>query len=104
MTFSEYKFNYGFLKNIFESPNLEFEKPDAVSTPKKTKTVRFESSSPHFKSFSMPGLNGVKNEWTNGARRPYVIGVVGGTNSGKTSVCKKIISEVKIIVFFSAIF
>jgi len=41
----------------------------------------------------MPGLNGIRTEWTNGARRPYVIGVVGGTNSGKTSVCKKIISE-----------
>lgn len=40
----------------------------------------------------------VKNEWNpghSGARRPYVIGVVGGTNSGKTSVCKKIISELQ---------
>lgn len=47
----------------------------------------------------MPSVNQiVKNEWTasqNGAsRRPYIIGVVGGTNSGKTSVCRKIVSEV----------
>lgn len=29
------------------------------------------------------------------ANKPYIIGIVGGTNSGKTTVCKKIIRELK---------
>ena len=66
------------------------------------KKVHFDEKV-HFRkdNFSMPSVTQiVKNEWNpghSGARRPYVIGVVGGTNSGKTSVCKKIISEVRIV-------
>ena len=72
-----------------------------------SKKVQFDEQV-HFRenNKSMPSVTQiVKNEWNpshNGARRPYVIGVVGGTNSGKTSVCKKIISEVKIeFILFS---
>ena len=66
------------------------------------KSVRFEPNNNGISS--MPGVNQIvkKNEGApsqNGRpRRPYVIGVVGGTNSGKTSVCKKIITEVKFIL------
>jgi polynucleotide 5'-kinase involved in rRNA processing len=64
-----------------------------------SKKVHFASDPCVKEYFSMPSVNQiVKNEWTasqNGAsRRPYIIGVVGGTNSGKTSVCRKIVSEV----------
>merc|ERR1712168_693103 len=50
---------------------------------------------------NMPSLNSSKilsgvSVTTNGAsRKPYIIGIVGGTNSGKTTVCKKIIRELK---------
>jgi len=50
---------------------------------------------------SMPSLNSSKilsgvSVTSNGAsRKPYIIGIVGGTNSGKTTVCKKIIRELK---------
>ena len=49
----------------------------------------------------MPSLNSSKilsgvSVTSNGAsRKPYIIGIVGGTNSGKTTVCKKIIREVR---------
>lgn len=49
----------------------------------------------------MPSLNSSKilsgvSVTSNGAsRKPYIIGIVGGTNSGKTTVCKKIIRELK---------
>ena len=50
----------------------------------------------------MPSLNSSKilsgvSVTSNGAsRKPYIIGIVGGTNSGKTTVCKKIIREVRV--------
>ena len=55
--------------------------------------------------FSMPSLNSSKilsgvSVTSNGAsRKPYIIGIVGGTNSGKTTVCKKIIREVRVLQF-----
>ena len=44
------------------------------------------------RSISMPSA---QVQRPNGSKaKPYIIGVVGGTNSGKSSVCKKIITEV----------
>jgi len=39
-----------------------------------------------------PGLSVTSN---GGSSKPYIIGIVGGTNSGKTTVCKKIIHELR---------
>jgi len=45
----------------------------------------------------MPSINAMNSGVTsNGVvSKPYIIGIVGGTNSGKTTVCKKIIRELK---------
>ena len=55
------------------------------------------------RSISMPSA---QVQRPNGSKaKPYIIGVVGGTNSGKSSVCKKIITEVsKINQVFSHTF
>ena len=42
-------------------------------------------------------LNGI-------SKKPYIIGIVGGTNSGKTTVCKKIIREVYNFSYFFCLF
>ena len=43
----------------------------------------------------MPSIN-MNSVASNGVvSKPYIIGIVGGTNSGKTTVCKKIIREVQ---------
>ena len=73
--------------------------PRMQKVPQAKKAVSFLESGNNG-HFSMPSVNQIaSSEWSNGngngiAQKPYVIGVVGGTNSGKTSVCKKIISEV----------
>ena len=95
-----------FDKLVQQALYKQMDMPRMKTLPKKV--VRFAKSGSDNKAISsMPSVNQVvkkdmKVEWSeqptqtqNGRqRRPYVIGVVGGTNSGKTSVCKKIISEV----------
>jgi len=49
-------------------------------------------------SLNMKPLSNVSSLASNGvSRKPYIIGIVGGTNSGKTTVCKKIIRELKVM-------
>eukprot|EP01091_Cochliopodium_minus_P007014 TRINITY_DN16957_c0_g1_i1.p1 TRINITY_DN16957_c0_g1~~TRINITY_DN16957_c0_g1_i1.p1 ORF type:complete len:265 (+),score=67.76 TRINITY_DN16957_c0_g1_i1:375-1169(+) len=63
-----------------QSPNMNITSPIIVSTPEKN--IIKPQSLPSFLDFTIPDKS-TKDS-------PFIIGVAGGTASGKTSVCKKI--------------